>query len=218
MEIPKWLKVSMSADELAKIEAAVQTAEAKTSGEVVPMIVHRSTTNGHVSIVLFLIFCALFFAYDLYKMQLDFFHWPLWILLFFNLAIAWLLSRLIAKIPFVERNLTSKNDQIHQVQQRAINEFYNHRVNHTENSTGILVFISLVEHRAVVLGDVPIASKIPQEKWQEVVDILILGIKRKSIGDGFVSAVEKAGEILSLHFPEPKHNHDELPNKLIIKE
>lgn len=216
--IPSWLKSYLSEQDLAKIELAVQRAEHNTTGEVVPMIVHRSTTSGHVPLILFLIFTAFFFAYDFYRMQMDTFVWPLWLIFALNLVVGLILAKVLAKIPFIERFLANKVDQNYQVNQRAMLEFYNHRVNHTENATGILIFISLLEHRAVVLGDQPIASRLPQDAWQEVVDLLIAGIKGKKLAEGYIQAIEKSGQILATHFPHQRHNPNELPNKLIIKE
>ncbi|MEZ4870690.1 MAG: hypothetical protein R2827_00300 [Bdellovibrionales bacterium] len=64
-----------------------------------------------------------------------------------------------------------------------------------------LVFVSIMERQAVVLGDEPTSSKLPPEKWSEVIQTLIQGIKKKKISAGFVDAIAMSGSLLQAHFP-----------------
>ena len=49
--VPKWLKSYMSSSGHAQIQKAIEIAEKKTSGEIVPMVVRSSATVAHVPFV-----------------------------------------------------------------------------------------------------------------------------------------------------------------------
>lgn len=101
---------------------------------------------------------------------------------------------------------------------RAELEFHRMHMHRTKARTGILIMASLHEREAVVLADEAIAKKLPAETWNEVIQILLAGIKAKDAASGFCNAIKKCGEILSLHFPAQNQNPDELSNRFIIKE
>ena len=47
----------------------------------------------------------------------------------------------------------------------------------TRDRTGILIFLALFEHRAVILADEGIHRAVPREEWQALVDELVAGIR-----------------------------------------
>ena len=65
----------------------------------------------------------------------------------------------------------------------------------------MLVFASLFEHRAVVLGDHGIHAKMGEAAWQRAVDALVAGLRRGAPADGFDAAIEQCGEVLAAAFP-----------------
>ena len=215
--IPGWLSGYIQSNDINAIETAVHAAEQKTSGEIVPMIVHRSSTTGHVPIIVVLLLSTIYFSAGLWEAQLALDVSP-WLVAPGNIAIGLLLTLFLSRNESVVRMLTPKQDLIDQCEQRAMVEFYNHRVHHTDAATGILIFISILEHRAIVLGDEAIAEKLPADSWQKIVDTLTSGIKQKQTLKGLVSAIEMSGNHLQEHFPRAADDVDELENHLIIKE
>lgn len=119
---------------------------------------------------------------------------------------------------FIARAVLPLSFHIKLVELRAELEFYRHYQNQTQNRTAILLFISLLERRAVVLADKAIAEKLPAETWSEVVHLMTSELKHKDLSTGFIRAIQKCSEILSHHFPNQKHNPNELCNQLVIKE
>jgi putative membrane protein len=81
-----------------------------------------------------------------------------------------------------------------------------------------LLFVSLLEHRAVVLADHSIAEKLSAEIWQEPVDLMIQGVKRGDLAAGMTQAIQRCGELLSPHFPVADDDVNELRNHLVVKE
>lgn len=86
---------------------------------------------------------------------------------------------------------------------------------YTRDKTGILLFVSDEDHHAEVLADGGIYAKAPHEVWDEVVSLLIEGLKRDAPGDGFVAAVERSGQILAACLPPRTDDRNELPNALV---
>lgn len=211
---PSWLKKYLSDQEATDVSKIVRTMEEKTSGEIVPVVVRRSSTIGHVPLILFP-FTFLVGMFALEEMQLGL--QPIFILLV-NLAFSFALTRLLSPQDFVERFLTPKADQEYQVQLRAESEFYESSIQKTRDKTGILIFVSLMERQVVVLGDKSISDKLSADTWQKVVDEILVGIRTKNLASGLDSGIRHCGEILATHFPIQKNDTNELPNHLIIKE
>lgn len=217
MKCPKWLNDYMTDEELSEISGAVTSAEERTTGEIVPVVVRRSSTIGHVPVILMLVFILVgMIAYSVgfISGHLDE-HWFL-SLAYLTLGIA--LVRWLASVPAVCRWLTSAQDQVEQVEQRALIEFYNHAADRTKRNTGILLFISMLEHRAVVLADKAIADKLPPETWDHVIVDMLKLLKQKRLKSAMISGIESCGKILSEHFPKSADDSNEISNGLIIIE
>ena len=216
-DIPKWARGYLRPDRVRLIEEAVAEAESKTSGEIVPMIVRRSSTVGHVPVIVLCVLVILFLLFDGPTHQARWLgaHWA-WYLadVFVVLAISSFLSRW----SFVQRILTSRDDQELQVNLRAEVEFYESDTAKTRGATGVLLFVSLMERRAVVLADKAIAEKLPTETWSTVCSLLVDGIKQKHIGLAFRDAILHCGKMLAPLFPIRPDDVDELKNQLILKE
>ncbi|MCB0414127.1 MAG: hypothetical protein KDD50_07325 [Bdellovibrionales bacterium] len=212
MDIPVWLSKYLSREDTELIEGAVERAEKLTMGEIVPMVVKSSSTTNHVFLSL------AFFMLSLYLLLFLFFVEERGAFFQGGVFIAFvLLLFFLEKKLWVQRILTPARDRAFQVEQRAVKEFYQHRVNRTEKSTGILIFVSLFEHQVVVLGDRAISSKIPKAEWDGLVKVLVQGIKKRRMGQGFVEAIQICGGLLEAHFPKEDTNPNELSNHLVIK-
>lgn len=101
------------------------------------------------------------------------------------------------------------------VHRAAVAQFNALGLAHTRDRTGILLYVSLAEHRAEVLADEGIYAKAPHAVWDEVVALLVAGLKAGSPGDGFVAAVERTGKILAACLPPREDDANELPDGLI---
>lgn len=217
MKVPKWLKCYLDEQGVSDIEKAIASAESQTSGEIVPMIVRRSSTVGHVAPlcvgILVILYMALNGAFYRGQIMGD----APWLSVL-DVVILILAGNLLSQLMWVQRLLTSKEDRHSQVNMRAELEFFEHGLHKTDGATGVLLFVSVMEHRAVVLADKSIAEKMPPDTWQQVVDLILGGIKKKNMGQGFSDALKKCGEILTPHFPIAPDDKNELRDHLIIED
>jgi putative membrane protein len=216
--VPDWASAILGADGHAQVEAAIGKAEATTSGEIIPVLVRRSSTVGHVPVLAFALLLAAMLMIELPSRLGDAFggHELLW------MAATWLLAfvgaLLLARLDSVQRLLIPQIDEIRQVERRAQLEFYELELSKTEQRTGVLLMVSLMEHRAVVLADHGISEKLDETAWQEVVDLMIEGVKSGDLAAGMSKAVLRCGELLTPHFPIAKGDENELHDHLVIKE
>jgi putative membrane protein len=131
--------------------------------------------------------------------------------LFFGLGL------LLAKLHWVQRVFVPNQDEIEQVEDRAEREFFLNRVHLTEGKTGILIFVSVMERRAVILADAAINEKVGPEEWDSILHDLTARLKEGSWDLAFKEAIARCGAVLAKHFPAEKQNPNEITNHLIIK-
>lgn len=207
--VPSWLKSFLDSKGAEQIEQKVRQAETKTQAEIVPMIVRSSSTKGFLPFQIFLL-CAVVIL--LFFRDLPYFG------AFIALAAAFPFSILLAQIPVVQRWLIPKEDQIQDVYHRAHFEFFEKKLSGTKQKTGVLIFVSLVEHRCIILADETIAKEVVDETWEKAVQLLLEGIRSKKASEGFCKAIDFCSDILSQKFPAQRNNEDEIENHLIIEE
>lgn len=215
--LPVWAQKRLGHDGYDRVEAAIRAAEARTAGEIVPLIVRRSSTVGHVPLLATALVLAAAISFGAHTALADVVGNDL-----AAVVLVWLLSvaagYFASRIDAVDRLLTPQGDQAVQVDMRAELEFYELGIGATRESTGILLMVSLLEHRAVVLADEAISSQLPAETWQEVVDLMIDGVKQRDLADGLCSAITRCGDLLEAHFPIAPGDENELRDHLIVKE
>jgi putative membrane protein len=213
----KWSEQLLQSGDEDKVTQAVAKAEARTSGEIVPMIVRRSSTTGHVPLMLTLMILVALLAFEVPQHPWLARYGLTWAL-FFVSAFCFLISIPLSKLVLIQRLMVPQGDQIFQVEERALLEFYQTGIIDTKARTGILLFLSIMEKKAVVLADESIAKKLPPETWKQICDDMVHGIQLGKTADGLILAIEKCGQILAQHFPPTADNPNELKDHLIIKE
>lgn len=131
-------------------------------------------------------------------------------------AVVFVVAALVVSIPPVRRALTPRSLKAERVHRAAMEQFLAKGLHMTRERTGVLLFASLAEHRAEVVADEGIYAVAPHEVWDEVVALLVAGLKRKDVAGGFEAAVKRSGEILARYVPPRADNPNELPDRLVI--
>jgi len=181
-----------------RISAAVHEAERRTSGEIVPVVVDESDryeeAEWRAGALLGVLALSVFAAVHLLTpvwLPLRFTEWLLIIVLCFVAGM--MLARFV---PAVKRIFAGTELMKKRVGQRAAGVFIEEEVFATRDRTGILLFVSLTEHKVVVLGDSGINAKVQHADWQAIVDTIVDGIVQDRFVDGLVNAVGKCGALL----------------------
>ncbi len=150
-----WIDKFLNSQDQTRVEKAVQEAEKLTSGEIVTMIVRRSTGIGHVAPILFWLLLLtvslsdfVFLKYEAAVNEMLFYlfgesvSFDIFLILFTALLIlvTGVLSLYLARFDRVQRLFTAEADLEFQAQERAQLEFYWSKTNQTRERTGILIF------------------------------------------------------------------------------
>jgi putative membrane protein len=198
--------------EKERIRQAVIAAESKTAGEIVPMIVTSSARYSEVEMLGLII--GLFAG-----MVIEWFWSDPWGSPYFQLwpVFGALIGFLVSRIPAVKLFLASNRRIAEAVHTLGLASFTEQGLHYTKDHTGILILISLLEHRVEVLADRGINQKVSAGTWDEIVRIVTAGFKSGQACDAFCKAIERCGDILATHFPRQANDQDELPNRLITK-
>jgi len=180
----------------ARVAEAVRRAEALSRGEIVPVVVERSDPYPEVRMRGGLLLGALATGVVL-ALRL-----PLGLSeLVLLQAAAGAAGALLSLWDPLERLLAGPRAMEDAVRARAVRAFAEQGLHRTAEGTGVLVFASLFERRAVVLGDKGIHEKIGEGAWDRAVSALVAGLHAGDPGRGFVDAVAICGAQLAQHFP-----------------
>jgi putative membrane protein len=71
----------------------------------------------------------------------------------------------------------------------------------TDRKTGILLFVSLGERYVEVVTDRDVDLKVPQSAWDAIIKDFTAAAKQKRLADGLVAAVEACTKVLETHYP-----------------
>lgn len=184
-----------------RIREAVEHAEERTAGEIVPVVVPRSasyevaTWRGAAVATLVSLLAVLLVLqfYDGWGLGWLYTTWGV-ILTALGAAIVGGLST--AYVAPLQRLLAGADLLDETVHRRALQSFVEEEVFDTRDRTGILLFVSLHEHRIEVLGDTGINEHVRPDDWAEVVRRIREGIQTDDLTDGLVEAIEMCGRLL----------------------
>jgi putative membrane protein len=211
------------------VSDAVKVAEQHTNGEIVTIIADYSDHYGDVAhlwatVAAFaaLSAMALFPQFYLGLVDLASGGWQhkytpgeyLGIILII-MALTWIIVRLIMNVMPLRVALAAKGMKQRRVRKRAVDLFKVGAQGRTIASTGILIYLSMREHRAEIVADETIASKVAPEIWGDAMLALIGHVREGRPGQGMAEAVTQVGAVLAQHFPKGDDVVNELPDRLI---
>jgi putative membrane protein len=220
--------LKLSADDHARVSAAIAAAEAKSDGEIIAIAADQSDAYHDVGLhyaVLVLFLVLAFFAIWPHQLELWWTRLMGWtsepsmrqlltLLLGFAL-LKFLVVLFILKWRPLRMLLTPGSTKTRRVRRRAVMLFKTGAERRTIGRTGILIYLSMAERRAEIVGDEAITAVTTPETWGEAMAALLKDVKDGRPGDGIVAAVGLIGDVLATHFPKTSEDSNEIPDKLI---
>lgn len=188
----------VGAADLELLERAIAEAESKTAGEIRVCIARRSSPLPWLPCVLFgaAAGAAGHFAAAEWLEQIG---GPL------SSALAWMGPSILAVLA----TLALWPRPLEAVESRARRAFERMMVSGTTARTGVLLYLSLAERRAVLIADEAVDSKVPPEAW---VGILEPMLRETPSAAAIAAAVGSIGAILAERFPSGPDDVNELPD------
>ncbi len=207
---------------------AVTAAEARSDAEIATIVAERSDNYNDVPLIwaalVALLALAVYAAFpEFYIGLLDRLTggWHAWTMrewmtvLVFATTIKFLATRYIVGWWPLRMAFTPGRTKTRRVRARAIALFKASTERRTHSRTGVLIYLSLAEHRAEIVADEAIVAKVKPEAWGAAMALLIDELKRGHPGAGMAAAVAAIGDVLADHFPHSGTDPDEIPNRMI---
>jgi len=203
--------------ELEQIESCVREAERTTRAEIVVMVAPAShgypmagllgsaTISVPVAVVLTRTVGPLVWAgpHDL------------WVFLGILFPLFFLCREVVMRLPRLKRFFVSEKEMDFEVREAATIHFFSKGLHRTREETGILIYLSVFEGKAWVLGDRGVNAAMPPGFWQEVVDQVVVGVKADRPTAAICAAVGRIRGVLAEKFPAAPGDTNELQNLIV---
>lgn len=212
------------------VTKAVAEAEAHTSGEIVTVLAHRS--DGYTDVALLWAVAISFTAMALVTAFPDFYtdmvdrilgRWShVWtpgelLTLVTGIGLLKFLAmwalQLWQPLKFA---LIPKPVKVGRVRDAAVRHFKVGADRRTHGRTGVLLYLSMREHRAEIVADEAIAAKVDAEVWGQAMADMLAEISKGNVAEGLAAGIRDVGVVLAEHFPRSEDDVNELPDRLIL--
>jgi putative membrane protein len=200
--------MAISAEDRARIAAAIREAEAKTSGEIV-CVLARSSSEYTAAPVLVGALCALVLPWALVLLT----QWSVQRILVAQL-ILFVLATSIGALTPLGMVLVPRRIKRVRAHRAAMEQFHARGLARLDNRAGVLIYVSLAERYARIIVDDHLAAKIHASEWRAAMDALTAHMKEGRIADGFVAAITRCGAVLAEHAPGAPGG--KLPDRLYV--
>src|SRR5262249_4689642 len=99
---------------------------------------------------------------------------------------------------------------------RAIKIFERLGMHKTAARNGVLIYISVADHKLAVIGDKGIHERVGEAYWREIVDAVRQHLRAQRSRQGLEQAIVEVGKTLGHHFPRRPADTNELPDEVSL--
>jgi len=217
-------------EEKKKISQAVKDAESKTAAEIIPV---AATSSGRydraediIGLVIGIIVMVNVLAFaPKYDGSTAIASWsdslleqaPFNLFLIALIIAGFAIGAAVAnRIGWLKKLFTPSSEMKDEVINKASQIFYDQRVHHTSADSGLLIFISFLEKRAVIFTDEKIEKGLGAETIESLCDKLTDSLRqKKSPSDSMIEIIEEAGTLLAELLPRDNADENELSDALV---
>jgi putative membrane protein len=193
----------------ARIMEAIRAAEADTAGEIY-VVVAREADEFRLVPVLWAAIVALIVPWPLHLLT----YWSAGTILLIQ-VLTFVVIALAASHPALRHRIVPASIAADAARKAAEAQFLAHGVHLTENRTGVLIFVALADRRVEIVADAGINRKVDQSAWDELARDVIVAARAGVLADGLVTAVQRAGVLLTRHCPPAPLDRNELPDRVV---
>lgn len=209
---------------------AVAEAEAKTSAEIVPVVATASGRYDRAEDIVgvwcgTLLMLLVWWLYPWRQAELG--SSGQWggvpagmeaLALAAAVVIGFLIGAIVGtRIAWLRRLFVPKSQISDEVESAASVAFFDTRIHHTDAATGILFYVSLFEHRAVVRADRAVEAKLGAGALDELCAALLASLHAGDHpADALQAVIADAGERLGKVLPRAGDDINELEDVLVL--
>jgi uncharacterized membrane protein len=100
--------------------------------------------------------------------------------------------------------------------QRALEAFSRLRVWDTEENSGVLIYLQLVDRDIEIVADRGISAKVGQAQWDAICHRMEEAFRVRRFEAGVLEGITEITTLLRTHFPARRENPDELPDRPVV--
>lgn len=214
--------------ERTRINQAVASAESRAAVEIVPVVARQSGRYDRAEDVvgLWLGVLALIATWFLlprrdpepgaWSAMPD---WLQLVLLVLSVVVGFIIGAILAsRIDGLRALFTSAQEKRDEVLARARQVFFDNRIHHTSGGSGILIYVSLLEHVATVLADRSVLDKLGQPAIDELCTHLTQRLKTTTPAEALLETIQRAGERTAAVLPRGEGQANQSPDALVVME
>lgn len=216
------LPTLFSVEEHSRVTRAVIEAEKLTAAEIVPVVAAESGRYDRAEDL-----CGVILG--LVAMSVAWFVWTgigvgqvdpasiwLWVALLVAFLAGFMIGAAIAsRVGTLRLLFTPRDEMIAEVDERARAIFFDQRIRQTVARTGVMLYLSLYEHRAEILADESVLNVLGQEGLDELCADLTQRVAKEGVIAALCAVIAQIGERLAKDLPRQEDDRNELTDALV---
>lgn len=132
-------------------------------------------------------------------------------------ALGFLLGNWLASyVHGIRRLFVSRQEMIAEVDRSAHALFSVQGIGETRHAGGILIYLSLFEHRVEVLGGKTVMEKLEHADLEAIRDAILVEARRGQFAEGILAGIDRASSRLCDVLPASGQSGEELNNELLL--
>jgi uncharacterized membrane protein len=100
--------------------------------------------------------------------------------------------------------------------QRALDVFSRLRAWDTEENSGVLIYVQLLDRDIEIVADRGISAKVGQAQWDAICHRMEEAFRVRRFEAGVLEGITEITTLLRTHFPARRENPDELPDRPVV--
>lgn len=99
---------------------------------------------------------------------------------------------------------------------RAVQCFYDLKMDATKLHNGVLIYVALDDHKFAIIGDKGINTLVADDFWDSTKALMVEKFKQNDIAEGISVGIIEAGKQLKKYFPYQSDDINELPDDIVF--
>ena len=193
-----------------QVADAVTRAEQRTDAEIVTVLAPRADDYSYIPLLwaslIALVVPALvhFLIGGLQIYGLLMLQWACFVFL-----------SLIFRLPAITTRLIPPRIRHWRASNLARRQFLEQKLHHTQDRTGVLIFVSEAERYVEIRVDEGISRHLDNSDWGTIVSDFTRRVALGHTAEGFIACIDACAELLERHVPKT-HPRNQLPNRLVM--
>lgn len=208
----KLVSAFLSPADREMVVAAVRAAEARTSAEIMPMVIGMSDTYPKAELACAVTCGLLAGVVGTLAMGSR----NMWLFLLFFGIFSLIAFEAAKRLPGLKRAFVSSERARHETRQAAEAAFYAHGLACTSGRNAVLVYVSVFEHLVFILPDAGLAGRLDPKILAAATEALTEGIRKGRPAVALAATVATLADVLAPLYPPAPGEANTLADLILL--